>query len=121
MVIRCLDTYALVEINNENPNFSNYINEEVIITDLTLAEFYGYLYKRYNLKTAEYWFKKLSLFTKEVSREILVKAIKYKIDNKKQNLSFFDCVGYTYAIENGMKFVTGDREFKDKVGVEFKK
>ncbi len=121
MALKCLDTYALVGINNENPNFLIYLNENNVITDLTLAEFYGDLYKKYNEKTAEYWFRKLSLLSRSVSKEILIKAMKYKIDNKKQNLSFFDCAGYIFAMENGMNFVTGNREFKDKEGVEFVK
>ncbi|MBI2148899.1 PIN domain-containing protein [Candidatus Woesearchaeota archaeon] len=121
MVVKCLDTYALVEIYLGNPNFTRFFNEEVIISDLTLAEFYGDLYRKYNEKTAEYWFRKLSNISQIVPKEILIKAIKYRIDNKKQNLSFFDCVGYIFALENGIKFVTGDKEFKDKEGVEFVK
>ena len=49
----------------------------------------------------------------------MIRAVRFRIDNNKQNLSFFDCVGYIFAVENSMKFVTGDREFKDKPQVEF--
>ncbi len=121
MDIKCLDTYALVEIHFGNPKFTVFFNEEVVITDITLTEFYGDLYRKYNFKTAEYWFRKLAPISQVVSKEILVKAIKYKVDHKKQNLSFFDCVGYIFARENKMKFVTGDKEFEDKEGVEFVK
>ena len=41
------------------------------------------------------------------------------VENKKQNMSFFDCVGYVYARENNIKFVTGDKEFEKKEGVLF--
>lgn len=119
MDMKCLDTYALVEIHNNNPKYLVYINENVVITDLTLSEFYGTLYRKYNIQTAEYWYKRLVSISQLVSKEILIKAIKYKIDNNDRNLSFFDCVGYIFSVENKMNFVTGDKEFKNKEGVEW--
>ena len=121
MVLRmkCLDTYALVEINNGSPKFANFLNEEIAIADVTMAEFYGYLYRKYDLKTADYWHRRLRFLCKPVSREVMIKAVMFKVDNSREGLSFFDCVGYTFAVENGMKFVTGDKEFQNKPGVEF--
>ena len=117
--MRCLDTYVLVEICNGNPKFGDLLKENVIVADLTMAEFYGDLYRKYGLKTAEYWHRRLSSVCRVVPRETLLRAIRYRIDNKKQRLSFFDCVGYVFARENNMLFVTGDKEFKGKEGVEF--
>lgn len=117
--MKCLDTYALVEISNGNPLFAHLLNENTIITDLTMAEFYGDLYRKYNIKTADYWHRKLSSICRTVPREILLKAVQYRIDRKKQNLSFFDCVGYLFALENNFTFVTGDKEFQHKEKVEF--
>lgn len=115
----CLDTYVLVEINNGNPKFVDLLDKDTVITDLTMAEFYADLYRNYNEKTADYWHKKLSIFCKPVSRDILIKAVKFRIENRQKHLSFFDCVGYIYALENNMKFVTGDKEFKNREGVLF--
>jgi uncharacterized protein len=115
----CLDTYALIEINSGNPKFSHLMNEEVVITDVTMAEFYGYLYRKYNVQTADYWHRKLSFLCRTVPREVLIKAVKFRYDNKKKKMSFFDCVGYIYSLDNNMKFVTGDKEFRDVEGVEF--
>ena len=117
--MKCLDTYALVEICEGNPTFVNLLNEEVAITDVTLAEFYGDLYRKYGEPTANYWHKKLTALCRPVSRDILIKAVRYRVDNKKQNLSFFDCVGYLFSLENNMIFVTGDKEFKEKASVQF--
>ena len=117
--MKCLDTYALVEISNGNPLFAHLLNEDVLVTDLTMAEFYGDLYRKYNQKTADYWHRKLSLICQAVPRKVLLKAVQYIIDNKKQNLSFFDCAGYLFALENQIIFVTGDKEFRHKEGVEF--
>ncbi len=117
----CLDTYALVEIHNGNPKFVDLLNEDAAITDITMAEFYGDIYKKHNAATADYWHRKLSFICRNVPREVLIKAVRFRIDRKEQNLSFFDCVGYVFAKENGMKFVTGDKQFNQLEGVEFVK
>jgi predicted nucleic acid-binding protein len=117
--MKCLDTYALVEINNGNPKFAGLLSHDLVITDITMAEFYALMYRAYDLKTADYWHKKMYFFCKAVSRDILLKAARFRVDNNRQNLSFFDCVGYVYALENNMKFVTGDKEFRNRKGVEF--
>ena len=117
--MKCLDTYALVEMYNGNPNFLPLLREEVVITDLTLAEFYGDLYRKAGREEAEYWYRKLLPLCRSVSKDILVKAVRYRIDYHKDNLSFFDCVGYLYAQENKILFVTGDKEFRHREGVQF--
>ena|SRR3989338_7166045 len=115
----CLDTYALAEIGNGNPKFTEFLNKEFTITDLTLAEYYAILYREGKEEKAVYWHSRLASFCKPVNREILIKALKYRIDNKKEELSIFDCVGYIFALENNIKFVTGGRAFKDREGVIF--
>lgn len=119
--MKCLDTYALVEIHNENPNFIHYLKEEFIISDITMAEFYSVLLRDYNEKTADYLLKKFEGYIAHTNLNTLIKAIKFRHKNKKQNFSFFDCVGYIFAVEKNMKFVTGDKEFKNLPHVEFVK
>jgi len=119
--MKCLDTYALVEIHNENPNFISYINEEFVIPNLIMAEFYSIILRDYNEKTADYLLKRFEAYVEDINLHTIIKAVKFRQANKKQNLSFFDCVGYIFAKENGMKFVTGDKEFQDQEGVEFVK
>ena len=115
----CLDTYALAEIGDGNPKFIEFLSNEIIITDLTLAEYYSVLYRDGKEDKAIYWHNRLGHFCKAVNRDILIKALKYRIDNKKENLSIFDCVGYIFSLENNLKFVTGDRAFKNKENVMF--
>jgi len=102
-----------------NPKYAYVLSRDVVIPELILTEFYGYLYRKYNQQTADFWLKKLSFLSEKAPIEILIKAIIYKITNKKYNLSFFDCVGYMFALENNIPFVTGDKQFQDKEGVEF--
>lgn len=115
----CLDTYALAEIGEGNPKFLQFLDKEILITDFTLAEYYSVLYRDGKEEKAVYWHKKLAAFCHAVNREVLIKSLKYRIDHKKENLSIFDCVGYIFALENNLKFVTGDREFKNKENVVF--
>ena len=119
--IKCLDTYILCEICKANVNFIKYLNENCIINDLTLAEFYSVVLREYNEQTAEYWFQKLQKYAQPVPLQLLIKAIKFRAENKKHNFSFFDAVGYIFAKEHGYLFVTGDKEFEDFPGVEFVK
>ena len=115
----CLDTYALAEIGDGNPKFVEFLNNDIVITDFALAEYYSVLYRDGKEEKAIYWHKKLAAFCQPISREILITALKYRIDHKKENLSIFDCVGYIFSLENNLKFVTGDKAFKGKEGVMF--
>ena len=119
-VKKCLDTYALMEISQQNPEFEVYLDSDFVITEITLAEFYGVILKDYDGKTAEYWFRKLEGYAVAVGKEILKEAVKFRYENKKKNISFFDAVGYMFSLLNGYLFVTGDKEFKGLKNVEFK-
>ena len=120
-VVKCLDTYALMEISQDNPDFNIYLDSNFVITDITLSEFYGVILKKYDEQTADYWFKKLEQYAVSVDKLTLKEAVKFRYENKKSDISFFDAVGYIFSIENGYAFVTGDKEFAGFKNVEFKK
>lgn len=119
MDVKFLDTYALVEISKGNPDFIYLLRLDFGVLDLILAELYTVLLREDGRDLADFWYKKLEGFATTSSLSTLIRAVKYRHENKKQNLSFFDCVGYIFARENNMKFVTGDKEFENKEGVEF--
>ena len=123
--INCLDTYILVEIVKGNPKFSIYIKNSFIIPDWILGEFYYVLLREYSEEIAEYWLKKIENNSIQVSKEIIIKAMKFRYHHKKKNktsnISFFDAVGYIFSKENNCFFVTGDKEFKNLEDVEFVK
>lgn len=110
--MKCLDTYPLIEIAIGNEKFASLLNEEIIITDLTIAEFYYVILRKYDVATADFWYRKFAPYCTPVPKEILIKAVKFRHSNKKLYLSFFDCVGYVFAIENNCKFLTGGKEFE---------
>ena len=119
--VKCLDTYALVEIKLGNPKFKDYLKSNFIIVDLILAEFYSVLLREENEDVADYWFKKLEGYSVSVNKEILIEAVKFRHKHKKSKISFFDAVCYIFALKKGYKFVTGDKEFENLDNVEFKK
>ena len=64
--MNCLDTYALIEIANGNPSYSNFFNSDFMINDLTLAEFYWVLIRDYDIDLAELWLTNLSPYSQSV-------------------------------------------------------
>jgi len=115
----CLDTYALFEIMEENPKYSKIIDEEFVIPDSTLAEFYNLLHRRVDEKTAQLWLEKFKPYARPITLDIWIKAVRHRALNHSKNLSMFDCLGYLFSLENGYLFVTGDKEFAGAKGVEY--
>lgn len=119
--VKCLDTYALMEIYQGNEKFLGYFNSNFVVNDLTLSEFYGVLLKVYGAEQAELWYSKLENYSVPVDKRIIMDAVKFRYEYRKQDISFFDAVGYIFSLKNGYKFATGDKEFKGLKGVEYKK
>lgn len=116
-----MDTYALVEIAEGNPRFAPYMKEEFVITDLTLAEFYGVLLRDKNEDTADYWYQIFEPYSVPVEILLLIEAVKFRHEHRKADISFFDAVGYIFSLKKGFVFVTGDKEFEKFSNVEFRK
>ena len=119
MAKRCLDTYALWEIILGNPKFTFLLNQQYVITNWTLVEFYKTLLQRFDKSTAIIWYNKFKSFAEDVNIEVAIKAVEFQHDSKKEGMSLFDCIGYLFSLENNYDFVTGDKAFKDKEGILF--
>lgn len=121
MDVKCLDTYALMEIYLGNKKFLKYLKSRFIIIDLILAEFYGVLLREKNEEEANIWFKKLEHYSVSADKYILIEAVRFRQKYKKSGISFFDAVGYIFSLKNNYLFVTGDKEFEKFKKVEFQK
>ena len=117
--VKFLDTYALCEIRVGNPKFKTYLEKKFIINDLILAKFYNVLLKEDTEQEAKQWIDLLRNNSYSVSLNTVLKAIEFRRLHIKKGVSFFDAVGYIFAQENKISFVTGDKEFKEMPGVEF--
>ena len=47
--------------------------------------------------------------------------MRYRDEEINKNLSYTDCIGYTYAIKHDMVFLSGDQQFEKFDNVEFVK
>ena len=115
------DTYALIEIIEDNKNYEKYKEEDVITSILNVGELYYSLLKKNAEDAAETWHEKLKQSALLVDAEIIKTAMKFRFGNKNKKFSFIDCVGYVLAKEKNLKFLTGDEGFKNMENVEFVK
>lgn len=115
------DSYAIVEILKGSENYKKYTGSAIITTKLNLFEvFYGLL-REVGENDARVFLDKYYELTVDFDRAIIEEASKLKLQYKKRNLSMVDCIGYATAKRWGIKFLTGDKEFKDFENVEFVK
>ena len=116
------DTYAILEIIKGNVNYSNYLkNIGIVTTRLNLMELYYRLYILFGIEAAELYYQKYSEFVIEISDSIIKKAMIFKAENRNKDLSYVDCIGYIFAKESNIKFLTGDEQFRSMNNVEFVK
>ena len=113
------DTYALIELTKNNPNYLSYSDELVNTTLFNLVELYYSILRDFNEETAKKIYYRYKECVSQVNDDIIFEASKLKLRNKK--LSYIDCIGYIFALKNNLKFLTGDKEFKDIANVEFVK
>ena len=113
------DTYALIEVAKNNPDYVDYSSSVVITTIFNLAELYYIILKDFGEERAKTVYYKFKECVNEISDDVIFGAMKFKQKNK--GLSYTDCVGYAYALHHDLKFLTGDKEFKDVANVEFVK
>ena len=121
MVAYFFDTYAMIELIKTNPSYAVFLEEPVTTTKFNLAEVFYILLSEMGEEKARTEFAKFKDFEVDVTDEILIKAMKFRLKNKKKGFSYTDCIGYIFALENKLKFLTGDDAFKGLENVEFVK
>ncbi len=114
------DAYAIVEITKGNLHYNPYLDSEIIINNFTFAELCYCWFKDKEPNTNIY-IKRYSKHIVSVSPEWIEEAMKFRLEWKDRNVSIPDCIGYIMAKKLGIKFLTGDKEFKDLENVEFVK
>ena len=115
------DSFAIIEIIKGNEKYRKYIEETPITTRLNLMEVYYYLLREEDEKKAEFYYNFYLPACISVSNSIIKDAMKFKLKLKSRKLSYADCIGYILSLEMGIKFLTGDKEFKDIKNVEYVK
>src|SRR3989344_2567651 len=89
------DSCAIIEIVEGNENYLRFRELPITTTTLNVAEVYFYLLKQHNEQTADYWIRKLNFeLISIIKLHLAVNATKLKFKNKKDGLSYVDCIGY---------------------------
>ena len=122
-----LDTCAMIEFVKDNPRYVKLIKNNLFYTsDFQLMELYFITLREQGVETAEKYFEVFSLAKVSILEKTLKNAMKKrlelyhkKIDGKSFNVSYVDAIGYQYALENNLKFVTCDPAFQKLSNVEF--
>jgi len=116
------DTYALVEIARGNPNYSKYRESvNIMLNKLNLMEYAYFLLRIKKENRIQSLFNEYIKYNIEPSINALIEAVKFKLVQRKDKLSYIDCLGYMIAKENRVKFLTGDEKFRNMDNVEFVK
>jgi len=116
------DSYAFFEIANGNLAYEPYTKAiSIITTKLNLMELHYGLLRMEGEEEADRIYEEYVKFVIDFSDEDIKEANNFRLKNKKEDLSYVDCIGYILACKNGVKFLTGDSKFKDLDNVEFVK
>lgn len=116
-----LDSYALIEIIKENPNYKKFQDTLNFTSLMNLFEVHYRISKDFGLKKADEIINKLKELAVDINIKDVGEASKLKIKNPQKKFSYIDCLGYSMAFNRNMKFVTGDNQFKGLKDVEFVK
>lgn len=119
------DTYAIIELQKDSPTFSQIDENQGITCIFNLAEAYYVLKTQFSQGLAEKALAAGSAHLGELTSGLIKKAMDFRAGfnskNRKSALSYADAIGYTYALENDLEFVTGDDAFRGLKGVRFLK
>ncbi len=113
------DTYALIEIFSGNNKYKLYALKEGITTYFQLYELYYSLRRDYTEEEFNDFFDFVKTKCIALDFSWIKEASEFRLQNKVKQLSYADCLGYIAAKYHGLKFLTGDKEFKDLKNVEF--
>lgn len=116
-----LDSYALIEIIKNNQNFRRFIDTINFTGFMNLLEVHYIINKEFGSKKADTIVDKLKRMTIHIEIKDISEASRFRVKHIKRKLSYIDCLGYVMALNRNMKFLTGDKEFKDIDNVEFVK
>lgn len=116
-----LDSYAIIEILKSNPNYEKFLDASLISSRINLVEVAYHLLESFPKQKAQEIISSLSFSIIEIEEKQVTEIALFRKENSKKKLSYIDCIGYVLAKENNLKFVTGDKEFKDMANVEYVK
>ena len=115
------DTYTVIELMEGNPAYSQFITAPFVFAKLNLIELHYHSLRKFGPDKARLILDKYSKNVVDFDDNTIIDANELRRRIAKRNVSTADCIGYVYAKRNAIRFVTGDKEFKNLENVEFVK
>ncbi|MBI5797432.1 PIN domain-containing protein [Candidatus Woesearchaeota archaeon] len=116
------DTYALIEVIKGSKNYREFSTfTSMVITKLQLMELYYSVLCESGKERADFYYDFFSPSSIVIKDETIKNAMLFRSQHKKRRLSYVDCLGYIFALEKGIPFLTGDKEFEQFPNVCFVK
>lgn len=113
------DSYAQTELIKGNPSYAKYRKAAARFTQLNVFEVYEWL-ARVGLRDQQQQFsKKAEALCVGTTLNDMRLGARMQLQFIKSDMSMTDCVGYVVSQRLGMKFLTGDKEFRGLPNVEF--
>ena len=117
--VSVITTYAIIEIMKGNPAYARFKYAKIIITVFNLVELHYKLLRDFSSQLADQALHKYSDYVIDIDTETIKEANEFKLQHKQKRLSVPDAMGYITAQKYGIKFLTGDKHFKNINEVEF--
>src|SRR3989338_4887825 len=102
------DTYAVIELLRESHSYAPYLNEQIRITLLNLIEISYITLLEQGEEAAKRVLGWCKEFVVDVPDVVIMAAVTFRAQNKKKSLSYADCLGYAFARQHDLIFLTGD-------------
>ncbi len=113
------DTYAIIEIIKGNKNYEKFKEAKLAITIFNITELHYSLLRDFSQNIAGKFSNKYWDFVVDLNLDLIKEANYFKLKHKNTKFSAADVIGYITAKRLGVKFLTGDNDFKGMSNVEF--
>lgn len=116
------DSYAVLAFTSGNQAYEAYFEEnDGVLTKLNLLEIFYRSLEQHGSRAATDILDTFSKYLIEFGLGDIKDAMKLRLEFKRggRNLSYADAIGYSLSRKMGIKFLTGDKAFRDLTGVEF--
>ncbi len=101
------------------PTYRKFSEARVATSFFNLVELYYVLLRKTDAAFARAMYKSFSECLVKVDDQDVFDGMKFKLEQKRRELSYVDALGYAVAQSCRLKFLTGDAQFKNLEGVEF--
>ena len=114
------DSYSVLAYLSDSPGYATYFEKNTgVLTRLNLMEICYAILKRHGARAAHQVVEAYSTYEIEFSLPDVEAAMKLRHELQNLGLSYADALGYHISKKEGLKFLTGDRAFKELPGVEY--